>query len=456
MLVDFPGRSRRCSTSSNGSGNYASGRSSGRNSVPGHTHSGHTPSSASGSLSRYTSLTTPFYQPQPGTRQREDMATTPVNKNPQSQSRTNYYGSSSSIPGSVPGQMGPSPPGLLPFGQLIPPAHSPASNHSRNRTSPGTTSSPLSTPPSSSSPGSHTLHYTGTKGALARRNSGTKLSALAEERGKKKKITNKKSGGTPSEKTSSGGFDIITQSCLLGFSDGEDGDDLDLEEANFPLSLTASLSSSTSVDQEDTDGKGAGSKGEGSLGVECSGNTLQFVGKDAVHFAPRPRSSSGTWGEQDSKQQLGNIARRASSFSYQRNPRLSQQLAAVNTKASKLSAHSDPFDPKFQTPPPSLSSEIIAIKAPFLFSGAASDDHVPSRSSGKLQGGGALPHEEGEEERSVGVGFGSLNLSDMMDLLVVVREMHAMAKARQGPILLLSTSANLVRSSNLVGMKEKV
>lgn len=373
------------------------------------------------------------------------MSTTPVNRIPQSQSRTNYYGSAGSVPNSIPGQMGPSPPGLLPFGQLIPPATttSPASNLSsnsyRNRTSPGTASSPISTPPSSLSPGSHTLHYMGTKGALTRRNSGTKLSALAEERGRKKKTANKKSGGTPTEKTSSGGFDIITQSCLLGFSDGEDGDDLDLEE-NFPLSLTTSLSSSTSVDQDDTDGKGSEPKGEGRQCLECSGNTLQFVGKDAVHFSPagpRPRSSSGTWGEQDTKE-------RASSFSYQRNPRLSQQLAAVNTKASKLSAHSDPFDPKFQTPPPSLSSEIVAIKAPFLFSSAASDNHhVPPP---EQEGREALPHEEGEEGQGVGVGFGSLNLSDMMDLLVVVREMHAMGKARQGPILLLSTSADLVRT----------
>lgn len=414
----------------------SSGRSSGRNSVPGHTH---TPSSASGSLSRYSSLTTPFYQPQPGTRQREpkDMAATPVNK---TQSRTNYYGSS----GSIPGQMGPSPPGLLPFRQLIPPAYSPASNLSsyRNRTSSGT-GSPLSPPPSSS-PGTHILHHTGTKGELAQRNSGTKLSALTEERGRKNR-TIKKSSGNPTEKTTSGGFDIITQSCLLGFSDSEDNH-LDLEEANFPLSLTASINSSLSADQEDTDREGVEPKGEESQGLQSSGNTLQFVGNDAVHFAPvcsRPRSSTGTRKEQPDTRPSGISKKRASSFSYQRNPRLSQQLAALNTKASSLSAHSDP---KFQTPP---SSEIIPINAPFLFSAGASGSHMPPLSvGGEPQGGRALPPasaEEGSEE----VRFGSLSLSDMIDSLVVVREMYAMAKARQGPILLLSTSADLVRTNTV-------
>lgn len=330
--------------------------------------------------------------------------------------------------------MGPSPPGLLPFGQLIPP-YSPASNLSsyRNRPSSGT-ASPLSTPPSLS-PGTHTLHYTGTKGVLARRNSGTKLSALTEERGRKKK-TAKKTSGNPTEKTSSGGFDIITQSCLLGFSDSEDND-LDLEEANFPLSLNSSL-----------DGKGVEPKGEEPQGMQCSGNTLLFVGNDAVHFAPtcsRPKSSTGTRKEQPDSKQSGISIKRASSFSYQRNPLLSQQLASLNTRASSLSACSDPHDPRFQTPP-SLSSEIIAIKAPFLFSAGASGGHMPPFSVGEPQGGGRALPRAGEEVGEEGMCFGSLNLSDMVDSLIVVREMHAMSKARQGPILLLSTSTDLVRS----------
>lgn len=430
MLVDFPG-ARRCSFSSNGS---TSGKSSGRNSVPGYPLSGHTPSSAGSSLSRYSSLTTPFYQPQPGSRQTtrdpQDLASTPVNMTPRLHSGTYYQGNSGSTPG---GQIGPSPPELLPFGQLIPPvtAHSPGSNLSsysyRNRVSPGA-ASPLSTPPSSSSPGAS--HYTGLKGALARRNNGTKLSALTEETGRKKRTKK----GTSTEKISSGGFNIITQSCLLGFSEDEGSGSLDLEDENFPLSLNSSVS----VDQEDGDRKGVEPKKEETQGLQSSGNALQFVGTDTVRFtatSSRPNSSTGT--RQDVKPPE-NMKRRASSFSYERNPRLSQQLAALHSKASSLSAHSDPFK---GTAPPSLSSEIVSIKAPFLFPASSATARTPQL---EVQARGTLPY-TGEQQETVN--FGSLNLSDMIDSLTVVREMHAMAKARQGPILLLSTSADLVSGS---------
>jgi hypothetical protein len=279
----------------------------------------------------------------------------------------------------------------------------------------------------------------GTKGAIPRRNSGSKLSALAEERGRKKRTT-KKTTSNPTEKTSSGGFDIITQSCLLGFSEGEE--DSDLEEANFPLSLTTSLSSSLT---EETDAKGVELKGEESQDLDNSRNILEFVGRDAVHFAPaspRPKSSAAeTHNEQDAKQPWSG-RKRSSSFTYQRNPRLSQQLAALNTKASNLSAHSDPFDPKFQTPP-SLSSEISLIKAPFLFTGATNGHCLPPTSRRAPQSRGYRGEVE-EEEGGVDVHYGSLKLSDIVRSLIVVQEMHAMAKARQGPILLLSTSADLV------------
>lgn len=557
VLVDFPGRpnSRRCSLSSTGSGNHTSGRSSGRNSVPGHTHSGHTPSSASGSLSRYTSLTTPFYQPhspRQGAKQSPDMSATPVNKTvkpPRSHSGTNHLGSF----GSIPGQLGPSPPGLIPFGQLVPHQQptsaaaygSPVSNinacsnsYHSNRVSP--TPSPLSTPPSSS-PGAH---HAGTKGSLARRNSGTKLSALTEERERKKKPAKSAGTGTPTVKQTSGGFDIISHSCLLGFSDDDDEDNgLELEEDNFPVGLTTSLSSSLSVDQEDADRKEAEPNYVANMkgaephyiadrkwhgitdrkGVEphtadrkwvelqgltvtalqSSGDTLQFVRPDAVHFTPaRPASSAGSRNENGTKPSGG--MKRASSFSYQRNPRLSQQLASLHSRASSLSVHSDPLDPHAGTP---HSAEITAFKVPFLFPGPGTDpdsqssvpgsnpgadpnsqrsvpvvnrnsqssmpgaslgaDHpnsqssVPgsNRTSGVVATTGNIGTPLSGRERSdagedVEVWFGPLNLTGMVESLVVVRELHAMAKARQGPILLMSTSADL-NDSGIAGRQQR-
>lgn len=140
------------------------------------------------------------------------------------------------------------------------------------------------------------------KGTLARHNSGTKLSALTEETERKKR-TNKKN--TPTEKTSSGGFNIITQSCLLGFSEDEDSE-LDLEEDNFPISLNSSIS----VDQEDGDRKGVEPRRE----EPRSGNAVQFVGTDMVHYTAshsRPNSSTGTRKEHGVKL---NNPKRASSF----------------------------------------------------------------------------------------------------------------------------------------------
>ncbi len=364
-------------------------------------------------------------------------------------------------------------------------------SHYRNYHTSPITSPPFSTPPSSSSPsttttpGTHHPHYpapvptTGTKGNLSRRNSGTKLSALAEERERRrsgikktKKSTVSKSGGGGTEKTNSGGFDIITQSCLLGFSgdeeeeegegEGREGDtaSLELEEENFPLSLTMSL---TDQEEEDNEGEVPGGRRSHAYNqrrpdVMMSGNAVQILGSDAVRYAPattpsqpRPKSSVGRKGETASG---STRPKRASSFSHQqRSSQLSQELAALHTKASSLSAHGDPFVPGFSAATPHLTSspsaEIVAFKLPFTFSGSTAEED-------KLEGGSCPPApptpgregEEGEGEDG-NVCFGSLKLSSMKDSLVLAREMHAMAKARQGPILLMSTSADLVCMSSI-------
>ena len=318
--------------------------------------------------------------------------------------------------------------------------------------------SPVSSPPSFPSSAADALHHTPKGGAsLARRNSGTKLSALAEERETKKRKPKRGSNGgggggggggapPPAEKTSSGGFDIITRSCLLGFSDEEDGDTdagrLEVEEDSFPLGLTTSLGSN---DQEDSE----------------RGGTLQFQGPDTVRFAVA-RSGSGRGGGGGGGGEKG--VKRASSFTHhQRNSRLSQQLESLNTRASSLSTDGgDAFERKLfpaviSSPSCSATAEIVPFRVPFLFSESSpGDDCNPG-----FTRGAALEHEQSqpklpskevalqegrERARAKKIVFGPLRLSEVLDALVVAKELHAMGKARQGPILLLSTSADLVRS----------
>lgn len=412
---------------------------------------------------------TPFYQPPPSVARQPSRgssdAVTPGSRRlespTQAHSGINHHSGLSSIPGLT----GPSPPGVVPFGRLIQTQQHLSSNLSnmssnsyssrRNRLSPAT--SPLSTPPSSS-PGLLPTHHggggPGNKGGLSRHNSGTKLSALTEEREERRKMT-KKGGGDTSGKISSGGFEFISQSCLLDSSGDENSGAVEFEEEEEDFPLTMSLNSNPSTDQEDNDRE---EQNYPATALTNSGHTLQFMGLDVVHFALAQSQpmSSGTSRRENGKAR--STTRRAASFSHQRNPRLSQQLAAVNTKASKLSTHGDPFDPSCLATPSltsSLSAEIIAFKAPFVFPGSSSSANNRSpmdsnkrapqgREAAKFRGGGGSG--AGEDEEEVIVCFGSLKLPDLKDYLVIAEEMHAMAKARQGPILLMSTSADLVRS----------
>ena len=447
ILVDYPGgpSSRRCSGSSGGC------QSSGRSSALGHAHSSHTSSSAGGSLSRYSSLTTPFYQvsPRQGHQQGNRDSVTPKRESPTMPPRTNHHNSLSSA--------GPSLSNSVPFGKLIQAqtGYSPMSNISFNshhsRSSP---ISPFSTPPSSiPSPSPHhgpSGPGPGVKCAPARRNSSTKLSSLTEERETKKEVS--------LEKNNFGGFDAITQSCLLNSDDDDDDDVLEVEEENFPLGL--SLTSSLSTDQEDDV---EGFKCQSSIhscGVhtlQSSGCNLHFTGyNDAVRFFPgqlnlqpgssccRPASASS--GNKSSRV-LSGKPKRASSFSCQHNPRLSQELADINSRAISLSAHGDPHEPNLTTPTfnTSPSAEIVNLKVPFHYSEPSPDTksvvRQPQRRDSRSQS---------DEEILDGVNLGSLKWSDMMESLILVREMQAMARARQGPILFMSTSTDLVRVSLLM------
>ena len=176
---------------------------------------------------------------------------------------------------------------------------------------------------------------------------------------KKNTINKNRVGGGAAEKdggvagkTSSGGFDIITQSCLLGFSgdesEGETAGSDPEEEENFPLNLTMSL-----TDQEEENEPEMRSHAHNHP-IEASVNAVQIVDSDVVRYAPvttptgtqsRPKSSRG--GKRDVPPSSSR-PQRASSFSYHhRNSQLSQELAALHTKASSLSTHGDPFSSSF-------------------------------------------------------------------------------------------------------------
>lgn len=122
--------------------------------------------------------------------------------------------------------------------------------------------------------------------------------------------------------------------------------------------------------------------------------------------------------------------------------------------------------------PSSDEDQIVTMKVPFIFSGSCSnkasyrDGLATCRDKRKQQprslyskeshfatggndsrgidGGG-----EGGDDKYVDVRLGSLHWAEVKEVLVLVEEMRAMAKARQGPILLMSTSTSLVRKLHM-------
>ena len=523
--------SRRCSLPVSSTDYHSSPSSAavvvspGSCSTAGHGSS-HTPSSG-GSLTRYTSLTTPFYRVP---LQRQHIAavhygftpsggTTPTNVNTESPP----HGLSSYMPtGSSPQALGfhsnsfnrrrsdnslqvfaRSPP--LPFGRLIyqqqhpspqhPPSHSSPSSspHSQSASNlchhKSTSLSPLSTPPSANLPSpvggsSRTLGH-GIKYSLTPHGSGTKLSALTEEAekgvssrdrpGSRAPATNTKGKSRPIKdcKPSLCG-DFITQSCLLN-SDDDDvgGDESDLageEEDNFPLSLSMNSSVDSELGQHvPPSPAGAAPKGDS---FPSSVHAITFHGNDAVRFtiqSPDHTEERRPASAKEGERSRPNVRRerklqRASSFSQQHSRQLSNELAHIRQRANSLSAHGDPLDPNF-TPASLLvagagreleispSSEIVPLnKLPFLFSsstgsrGSTPPSFAGIRTGGRRGrggGGGTRLLSSSSQKHDVSDPWMKEEESSCLEILrrsyLLGRELLTMARARLGPIMLLST-----------------
>ena len=481
--MEFPGNpgSRQCSVSSSG------GQSSGRNSVTSYPHSNSSVGAggASGSLTRYSSLTTPFYQAPTASRQSQQQqqvlkgnnGATP--KNGSSPRGAGFYRSPDSIPSLI---SRPSPPSSVPFGKLIKySGNSPMSNISNFPNSGSAGMNPqtsyFSTPPTSvTSPGAaHVI--AGSKGVMSRQNSGTKLSALTEE-SRQSRSSRKKDDeqGSSSEKNNSCGFDIITKSCLLDSEDDLDNVSV-AEEENFPLGLNMSF---TEFEEED----GGSSK-------EPGGRTTEYPAYITYQRQPCQTGRPSSGFQQQSHVMQTNVAadspvsgrsgnplcrpttikpRRAASFSSRRDPHRDTSMG--HGRASSVASRDDSTRHGFLAsalcPSTEHEDEIVPMKVPFAFSGSSVNSSAlssSSRSTAYLQGKVnhfTLPHADGTSSvdggvvahRSIGgaggrdkdceVRLGSLTLAEMRDTLELAQELQAMAKARQGPILLMSTSTSLV------------
>ena len=316
---------------------------------------------------------------------------------------------------------------------------------------------------------------------FAQHGSGTKLSSLAEEREKvssntrgtgskvavaKAPTAKGKSLPIRDEKPSSLTGDFITQSCLLNSDDEFDGGgDIEEEEENFPLSLSmnSSIDSTSELSQQISSGI------HGDSLPHSRGERVSFTGgSDAVKFkvrSPEVMMRPASAKERESKAGGGGERRlqRASSFSQQRSRQLSLELADIRQRALSLSVHGDPLDPNFTAASLmtggkgrdlelSPSSDIVTFKLPFVFtsSSGSQDPASPSfTSSGGGEGGskflsssplsrGSLEvgRTEGAEE---GEEFSSGSLAVLRQSYLLGRELLKMAKARQGPIMLLST-----------------
>ena len=159
--------------------------------------------------------------------------------------------------------------------------------------------------------------------------------------------------------------------------------------------------------------------------------------------------------------------RRTTSFSCGQNPARNQDSTAIQTKASSKGDEiggPHPVTPMLRSSS-SEEDEIVTMKVPFIFSGSCSSKASCrarlALNKRKHQSGDMCSKERnfarghvdsqdvdgssGADDKYGDVKLGSLCWTEMRDMLVLVEEMQAMAKARQGPILLMSTSTSLVR-----------
>lgn len=174
----------------------------------------------------------------------------------------------------------------------------------------------------------------------------------------------------------------ITASCVL-VSDEEDGNS---PTDDYSLGLNMSFSRST----EDL---------EGMTSIEVAQNTTK---SDALTLeGSRNRSSSFT----------------------QRNSQLFQDLASIRNRSNSLGKERGSEEVTFGG---SESPEIASFQLPFLFPPTTAEGRSDKTSS------------------SFRDDVPCSCLTGLSDSLVIGRELVAMAQARQGPIMLLSTSTNLV------------
>ena len=496
VIVESPSLSSSplSSTSSPRSGSYGSCRS--------HTpsSSGHTPSSyGSSSMQRFRSLTTPFYQAPPSSRSSNGstptvrasdvVANSPKNLaaelySGQPRSHSNSSRRRCSEPNVDPLSHTP------PFGRLMQLAVAPATTQSPPTTTDYSSPSPSSASPSPSQPshahklarnvgvavgGVRQLSKGGMLCSLSAHGSGSKLSSLAEqaeqecrrERGEERrrrgsrrgrKIAPKK-GGTPS---SSGKPEkrvyldqLITASQILQ-SDEEEIE----EEVDFPLSLSLQSSQSSSkTDEQDTEEEEEEEERERESG-ESEVTTPKFPAKSG---GGRRRCQSAGVGRRGGETQ-------------HHSELLTENFQQINSRAASLSSHRSwlegsgdsahftptviseyhfevspaseikPVTPTFQLPlapsgPPSSQSNCPPPPDP----GERGENRNGRGGTNLNVGSSQQRRREGVREgRGVGEGV-KVCLVPLQQAMCLAGELAAMAQARQGPIMLLST--DLVRHS---------
>ncbi len=314
----------------------------------------------------------------------------------------------------------------------------------------------------------------GMKYSLTPHGSSTKLSSLAEET---ERTTDKRSGSRSSSSAANKGRtppikvendnrpspsitgDFITHSCLLNSDDDNeiDNEGVAEDEDNFPLSLSLTSSVDSTSDQITMAMRTDPLHGIARYKVQSPENIdarYKVRSPEGRPMSARDAKHGGT----ATAVKGGKRLQRAASFSQQRSHRLTNELADIRQRACSLSAHGDPLDPNFTTVitgagPPDLevspSSGIVAFKLPFVFSSAHSGSQElasPSLPGGRdspkfLSGSPLRPSGEGpplawwEVESS----SSSSCLFALQRSYVLGRELLSMAKARQGPIMLLST-----------------
>ena len=402
-----------------------------------------------------------------------------------------------------------------PFGKLMQLATTPTTVPSPYSSPYGTLSRQTSLSPSptsvtdspSSKPLSHIATATGasnaaTSGRLSSRGSfryslsahgsGSKLSSLVEqaeldtqkqrsiERNKKsEKIAANK--GESSQHTKSGVCldNLITTSQVLGSDEDE-------EEVDFPLSLSLhSSQSSNKTDEqemvevregrEEGGSDGGGGKGWGGLDV-------------ATPTCKAKQSQGGSGGSYRRCKSAGHggVAQQTS-FSRQFSDQLTENFHQINSRAANLSAHQSllesdssmtpttlkdydfqvspaakikPMAPTFHLPSPTSSSSPAPLSRPLSASSPANSRGLNDKRSGSFTTAGGIEISDTEVDLSQHKGSGdgkgegeevTTCLAPLRQSMALVRELVGMAKARQGPIMLLST--DLVGHSHCVSVR---